>query len=712
MPDTKRPTIDTGWSNPPKLNDLQSDFNLTKTVHDAQARKVWNWLAELRPNKDSNQGQKGKTSNSSPFAAQYSNKTNASRSEHKSQLIRKNNEWRYTSLSEPFLNTPDVFNVDPKGASDVAAAKQNGLVLNNQINTQLDKVAFIDEYVRACADEGTVIVKVSWITKTQMVTKEYPTYEIRPATTQEQVERLGMLAQQPIQALPEELQQALQMTQQYQQAFWPVQVGTEVVEEEVEIVNRPEWEVCHFENVRVDPTANGDIDRAEFVIYSFESNKADLLEQGIYENLDDIVHESVNSDGEHESEWDDSGFEFQDDPRKKFVVYEYWGNWDIDGNGTTKPIVCSWVGGTIIRMEENPYPDGKPPFVSVPFMPIKDSIYGEPDGELLIDNQKIAGAVTRGMIDLLGRSANAQTGFKKGALDVINKRRYERGQDYEYNDIGDAQNSIYMHQFPELPQSAYHFLNMQHQEAESLTGIIPFNSTTGQSMGATAAAANGALSAAARRELGILRRLAEGMKKIGRKFIAMNQVFLSEEEVVRVTESEFITISRDDLAGNFDLRLSISTAEADEQKAKELSFMLQTTAQSMGLEFTKMILAEIADLRKMPHLSQQIKDFEPKPDPIAEQTAQLELAKLNAETAKIQAETQKILAEAELNRYKANNMQADTDQKNLDFVEQESGIAHARGLDQMEAQAEAQARTKVIEAALKSQEGNQSDSTV
>ena len=69
----------------------------------------------------------------------------------------------------------------------------------------------------------------------------------------------------------------------------------------------------------------------------------------------------------------------------------------------------------MIRLEENPYPDKKLPFVIVQFLPSNEnSIYGEPLAELLKDNQDIVGAVQRGMIDLFGNSANGQQGIVKG----------------------------------------------------------------------------------------------------------------------------------------------------------------------------------------------------------------------------------------------------------------------------------------------------------
>lgn len=691
--------FDNGWKNPPSLADLKSDYELTKSSHGSQVSKVRKWLDALRP--DSEADNQSSANNTSPFAKNYSTSAPKNRSTIKSKLIRKQAEWRYTSLTEPFLNTPDVFNVDPVGPSDVKSAVQNALVLNNQINTKLDKVAFIDEFIRACVDEGTVIVKTGWNYQSNKIKKEYPVFEILPATEPKQIEILQAMSQQHENSLQPEILAAIRLSQKTGIPHFPVQTGIEEVEEEVVIKNQPTWEVCHYSSVRIDPTCNGVLEDASFITHDYESDKATLEKAGIYKNLDKILHSSVNSDGEHHSEWAESGFEFQDDPRKKFVVYEYWGYWDTAGNGKTTPFVAAWVGNVLIRLEDSPLPGGELPFVTVPFMPIKDSIHGEPDGELLKDNQDISGALTRGMVDLFGRSSNAQIGTRKGALDTVNKRRFERGQNYEYNDAGDAQQSIYMHTFPEVPQSAYNFLQMQDMQADGLTGVQSFSrGITGAGLGDTAAAANGALSAAARRELGILRRLAEGMKKIGRKFIAMNQEFLSEEEVVRITESDFVTINRDDLAGRFDLRLTISTAEADEQKAKELAFMMQTTGQTFGLEFSKMLLSEIADLRKMPVLSKQIREFQPTPDPTAEKAKELELALKQAEVDKINAETQKILAETQLAAYKANSTQADTDKKNLDYVNEESGITHARDLDKLDQQANAQAQTKVVEAAL------------
>jgi hypothetical protein len=231
---------------------------------------------------------------------------------------------------------------------------------------------------------------------------------------------------------------------------------------------------------------------------------------------------------------------------------------------------------------------------------------------MLEDNQKILGAVTRGMIDLLGRSANAQQGMAKGMLDPLNKRRFENGQDYEYNPNQNPNNGLIDHKYPEIPQSAMLMLNLQNQEAEALTGVKSFSGgVSGESYGQVAAGIRGVLDAASKREMAILRRLAKGITEIGNKFIAMNAVFLSEEEVIRVTNTEFITVKREDLKGNFDLEVDISTAEVDDAKAKDLGFMLQTIGPNIDSQITMKILAEIAELKRMPELAHDLKSWKP-----------------------------------------------------------------------------------------------------
>jgi hypothetical protein len=513
------------------------------------------------------------------------------------------------------------------------------------------------------------------------------------------------------------MQQAIQMSMQAGMPLQPVQTGTEMVTELKIIRNQPTVDICDYNNVIIDPTCEGDTDKANFIIYSFETSLSELKKDGKYKNLDKIKESTLLSpieEPDYATE-DDSGFRFKDKPRQKFVAYEYWGYWDIDGDGIAEPIVVTWVGDTIIRMEENPFPDKKLPFVVVQYLPVRKSIYGEPDGALLEDNQKIIGAVTRGMIDIMGRSANGQMGVRKDALDVTNKRKFDKGLDYEFNVNVDPRQAMYMHTYPEIPQSAQYMINLQNMEAESLTGVKAYSSGIGSAaLGDVAAGIRGALDAASKRELGILRRLANGIVEIGRKIIAMNGEFLSEEEVVRVTNEEFVTVRRDDLPGNFDLKLTISTAEADNQKAQELAFMLQTMGNSMPMDMSQMILADIARLRKMPDLAKKIEAYQPQPDPMAQKMQELQMALLEAQVQnerskagenEVDIELKTAKTQSELAKARAVGSEADL--KDLDFIHKERGVDVEKEMAKKEFDRKANLDLKAVDALIKSQEAKE-----
>ena len=640
--DLSKPKDLTEWDNPPKLEELKQDYQEAQSAHTSHILEVDGWLSNLNGDQQI--------------------KAKKGRSRIVPKLIRKQAEWRYASLSEPFLSTDDLFNTAPATFEDKESAIQNGLVLNYQFNCKFDKTKFIDEYIRTAVDEGTAIVKVGWEFEEELQEVEVPVMEMMPV-------------QDPT--------QAQQMQEQGIPPFEEVQVGTRMEEQTVVVKNQPELEVCDYNNIVVDPTCQGNLDNAEFIIYSFETSMTQLKKDGRYSNLEHVSLDNSSPLNEPDFEsGDDSSFKFKDEARKKIVVHEYWGFWDINDNGETEPFVATWVGDTLIRMDENPFPDKKLPFISVQYLPRRKSVYGEPDGALLEDNQKIIGAVTRGMIDIIGRSANGQMGIRKDALDVTNARKFEQGADYKFNSNVDPRQAFHMETYPEIPGSALNMLTLQNNEAESLTGVKAFSSgITGQALGTTATGIRSALDATSKRELGILRRLANGINQIGRKVISMNAEFLSDQEIIRVTNEEFVAINREDLGGMYDIKLNISTAEADNEKAQELSFMLQTMGNNMDPAMSQMILSDIARLRKMPELSKRIKEYQPQPNPMAEQKAQLEMQLLQAQIANEQAKAAENTVDVEYKKAKTatemaknRNLNSKSDLEDLNFVEQESGV--------------------------------------
>ena len=747
----------THWNNPPTIESLKIDLSNSSAEHSTQVTRINKWLSKLEAKplpKD-----KGKL-----------------RSRIVPKLVRKQAEWRYASLSEPFLSTSNIFKVNPVSYEDGYSARQNELVLNYQFNTQINKIKFIDDYIRSAVDTGTAILRVDWIERHEYQDVPVPQYQLQSvdpsdALASARFERVQRMfsdsiysqnvpihwvnalqqAQQETQAREQQVMQQMQMQlmtqqqglpteqqvseEQFQQMvqeqlsqlppimYEPIQVGT-IVEKKETVINKPSLSVCDYKRVYVDNTCEGDLDRAEFIIYTYTACKADLLADGRYENVENIP-DDIGIDATY---MDDIYNSPKDPARKKFTVFEYWGNWDINGNGTKVPIVVTWVGDTIIRMEENPYPDHKPPFVIVPYLPVANRIYGEPDGALIGDNQDIIGAITRGFIDTLAKSANSQTAITKDALDQVNLNKFIKGDDFMVNPGVPVNQSIFQFTYPELPQTPLVFIQSQQQEAEALTGVKAYSEgITGDSLGATASGVRSVLDASSKREMGILRRLADGLKKVARKVIAMNALWLNDSEVIRITNEDFVEIKRDDLAGNFDLELTITSAEENLAKAESLAFMLQTLGNTVDQGMTQMILSEICDLRKMPELAERVRRYTPpEPDPVQQQLQQLQLQTMEAQLGKLQAEIQNLQAQAQYNGAKAQSEMVEAEYKpqevmgraqgemakanytnvmarklDQEYMDNIAGIKHQRDMELMGAQAKAQADKAMQEMGMK-----------
>ena len=675
----------TEWKKEPTLEDLRQDLEFARQETEDQKSNVSGWL-DLR----------------NATGAEAPKQAKPGRSRVQPKLIRKHNEWRYPALSEPFLNTDRMFEVLPRTHEDAPKAKQNQILLNWQWDTKLNKVDFVDRYVRTAVDEGSVVVRVGWEREFRTEKVEQTNFQFYPVQDEQEAQMIQQ-AMQMMQAevadwesLPESLKAAAEMSVEMGQLVTAEPDGVIESVEERMVKNCPSARIINVANLFVDPSCDGDWEMAQYMIYTYEATKSELMaKKETYQNLENVNWESAKiqsnaGNPDHESNTPNNDMRTSGSgsaDKQKCLVYEYWGLYDIYDNGIMVPIVVTWVGETIIEMRENPFPDKRPPFVIVPYMPILKSVFGEADASLLQDNQRIIGAVTRGVIDLMGRSANAQTGYAKGFLDPVNKRRFNQGEDFEFNPNGDPKANIRQMEYPEIPRSAHETIQMQNAEAEALTGVKSFSGgISGDAYGSVATGIRGALDSAATREMSILRRLAKGMQAIGIKMMSMNAKFLSEKEIVRVTNSEFIEISRDELEGNFDLKVDISTASVDEQRANDLGMVLQTVGPEMDPMIRNRILAKIADLKRMPDLAEELRTYQPQPDP-------MQVAMAEAQLAALQASTELDLARTEQARAAAAKLLEEAD-------EMMSGMKHEREVEKMGAQAAGNRSLEVTKALL------------
>jgi len=531
------------------------------------------------------------------YAKPYGNEQDG-RSRIVSKDIKRQLEWMIPSITDPFLSSPDIIKCNPITFEDEAAARQNELLLNTQFVRKFPRYNFINKACRVLATEGTVVIQTGW---------DYEDEEIETTVQDIQVDEYGIARI----------------------------VEVETTETKV-IRNQPTAMVCRNEDIFIDPTCMDDMDKCQFVIHRYETDYSTLKADGRYKNLEKILVNDGSNDGDFLPE-DITRFQFEDKARKKMLVYEYWGNYDINDDGIAEPIVCAWVGDTIIRLEDNPYPDKKPPFIVVPFNTVPFQLFGEALAENIGDNQKVKTAITRGLIDNMARSNNAQIGIPRGSLDMRNRKRFLAGDNFEYQGSPTA---FWQGSFNQLPSSAFDMLAMMNNEIEAQTGTKSFSGgISGTALGSTATAARGAMDATTVRRTHLVRNIAENMiKPLMRKWMAYNAEFLEDEEVVRVTNEEFVPVRRDDLSGNLDIEITVSTAEDDSAKRQELSFLLQTMGPNEDPAVRRMIMSDIYELARMPDKAKRIREYQPEPDPTQQQLQQLEIAKLQMEIERLKAD--------------------------------------------------------------------------
>jgi len=589
---------------------------------------------------------------SETYGKAYGNEVEG-RSQIVSKDIKKQLEWMIPSITDPFLSSQDVISCNPVTYEDAEAARQNELLLNTQFCRKFPRYNFINKATRVLATEGTVVIQTGWDYKEE----EY----------EEETEVIA--------------------TDEYGRDY----IAMGMVKKLKVLKNQPTATVCRNEDVYIDPTCMDDMDKCQFVIYRYETDISTLKSDGRFKNLDKVELDSndPDNDSDYDNE-DDTSFKFEDKARKKIMVYEYWGNYDVDNDGVVEQVVCAWVGDTIIRLEDNPYPDKKPPFIVVPFNAVPFQLFGEALAENIGDNQKIKTAITRGLIDNMAQSNNGQVGIRRGALNSQNRKRFLAGDNFEFNT---SPNDFWQGSYNQIPGSAFNMLSLMNNEIEAQTGVKSFSGgLNGNSLGSSATAARGTLDAAAVRKLDIVRNIAENLiKPLMRKWMSYNAEFLEEEEVVRITNEKFVPIRRDDLNGKIDIDISISTAEDNSAKSQQLSFLLQTLGNTVPFEFTQLILADIAKLSRMPDLEKKLIDFKPQANPMQDiemQKAKLENALLEARAFNehMQGKENEIdrqLKEAKtlVEKARARNLEAGADVADLNYMKENLGLGHQERLE-------------------------------
>jgi hypothetical protein len=644
MKETKefKPSIHNTKKENEVLKALQTDYEKSKAYNEAWHKKIERWTNEY-------------------MGRPYGNEKDG-KSKIVTRDIKKHSEWLQASILDPFTSTPDIVKCNPANTDSLKLARNAEMILNQQFCRQFNRYNFLTRALKIMDVEGTVIVKTGW----DFLEEE------REVLRTQLVPIIDPMSGQPM--VNPETQEPMVQEMKFKN------------KEKVRLIDKPTASVVRNQDIFIDPSCMGDFENMQFIIHQFETDLSTLKTDGRYKNVDKIKTRGDDSNFDTYENYnnlpDPKYFEFEDKPRRKILVREYWGNYDLNGDGIAEPIVCSWVDNVVIRLAENPYPDKKPPFVITPLLPIPFQMFGESNAELLGDIQKVNTAITRGIIDNMAQSNNAQIGFSKGVLDVVNEERMLNGDNFVMN-TNVPKDAIWVGTFNQLPNTVFNVLELNNQSAQALTGVNVYgNNQTTDMIGENSASSRGVLDGGNLRKLMLVKNISENLiKPLMRKWLEYDAELLPPETIVRSTKSEdeFEIIHRDDLSGTMDIDITISTNEDNAAKARELAFLLQTIGPNEDPNVRKRIMSDIMRLHKMYDSAKWIEEYQPQPDPLQQEMMMAQIENLKAQTQEILASAgrQQVdgsLKEAKISveQAKAQSIGKDINMKGLEFYQKQN----------------------------------------
>jgi len=559
-------------------------------------------------------------------------------------------EWFVAQLKNPFISNDTIVRLTAKTAQLDDFATQSERLINYFFTKDFNRYNFITDLLKVLAIEGTAIIRIGWEYKSREIEVEEPIHQQLPN---------GEI----------------------------IQSGSVKVMKEIPIVNRPTATLVKNEDIFLDPTARNS-EELNYIIHKREVRLSDLKEQGIYKNLDKVEEQLVtdadnlNTDGYSHQVNRDLHINLDSEPDKKIYMYEYWGKYDINGDGISEDIVMCWINDTIVRFEENPYPDKQIPYILVNYLREPFSIWGKSLVDLIKDHQRLKSGIIRGMFDSIAQSNQTQIGVQKGNLDATNLKKFYEGKPFEFNL---SPNAFFQKQYNRIPAEIFKVLQDIEMDMQVTTGVIPMQGGQGsQAIYGSQAAKLGQMNSLALRELDQVINIADNLlKPLFKKWLMYIYDLLDPEEIMLITKMEYIDPNKIPNYIQFtDFEIDISTQYTDEVKASELAFLLQTLGNNMPMEMTQILMSKIAELKQMPDLAQVVKNYRPEPDPYEQKLKELQLMKLQAEIQALQTQTQ---TEAKYKESKAEEAQAKTNLMQMDGMSKKYGIEFQQKMKELEA---------------------------
>lgn len=527
-------------------------------------------------------------------------------------------EWMLPSLMRIYFSD-DIVSCEPIGPEDVEAAERVEALLNYQFSRRGDGFTVSYKWFKDALIYGIGIVKETWEDRIKPVSfffdeldeasfaemQSRPDFHVRAFEVEEVPpgpEVWSQVMEAAMASLPPGSPQGayVEFVDNAMAEIPPAVVYRNVSgKQDVLDYSGPAFEVIPPEDFLYDPDAE-DLDQARFVIHRVFRSPDYLRrmeEQGVYSNVEEAlaanpgVRSTSDEDYEKLGRYAEEGRQPghvmtgglpEAEKRAPVEVFEWWGLFDPDDDGKMKPFVITVANSVVLRCEENPYDHGEPPFEII--RPILDvhKFEGISVADLVKEFQATKTSLRRQILDNLSWQNNGMWEVaRSGGVEIESLLNPRPGGVVRV----DVPNSIRPLTPPPIQNQAYMALEFEQTQLEQRTGVTRYNQGLhAKTLNSTATGVTAIMGASQQRLELIARLFAEtGVRRLFNKALSLNRQFLRQEFTLRLY-NEPVTISPDDVSGQFDILVSVGIAagksEAMQQQLLQLIQMGPSLSQA------------------------------------------------------------------------------------------------------------------------------------
>ena len=474
-------------------------------------------------------------------------------------------EWALPSLTKVFFGNEDICKLQGVNSEqDEKAAQVHGELIKYQLERCNDGFLIFYDWIKNSLIDNLGIVKCYWEREQTVETK-------RLVVTGEQL--LQMQTNPKFNILSVE------------------QVAPDILNIEYEEVtnitkNQPKLEVIPPSEFRFSPEAKS-LEDVAFVAHRKIVNLDYLRrreQEGVFQNIDKVLESDGNEGSikrtEYETDLNPRAYDKINDQdvesaKKEFLLYECYIKTDVNNDGMLEDVIVTMVGkdhGTIVRLEENTM--GRHPFFTI--SPIRDTLRLFPKrgiSDLVSELQDLNTALLKQIIYNIATNNDKQAFVNIDML--VDPNEFTDGKK-AVRVNGNPREAVQWSPIEPLQPQVFQFLEYMNTMKENRTGITRYNQgMDANSLNKTATGITQIMNASNQRLELIARIFAEtGVKQLFRHMIKMNQMFITDETCIRITDKPK-PIYPEDLEGTIDITVNVGVvAGSKQQQAQAMQLLL------------------------------------------------------------------------------------------------------------------------------------------